>query len=258
MPGTVEAHVCGVLHLPQTQPFIHSSSSYELNIKQWWWLLCLVFIHMSVCIKWTTNSIVTRCSHCSLGKAITSRGHSSSLMTWKTKYIHLFWQETNPNLWPKQAADLELFPFSGCTCPSCHQHIPKSVRSIDVSMKTDRDFGGGGWFVRVQRAHRGHHPSASHQRKRLQKFELWTTSAHSGVYHLLVRFPRATARRRNRRGLIVRADRECQQLHSSTVQKVTGISRSLLTHHHQVEEILKLHHAIKIHSGCEAEHVSYR
>lgn len=144
MPGTVEAHVCGVLHLPQTQPFIHSSSSYELNIKQWWWLLCLVFIHMSVCIKWTTNSIVTRCSHCSLGKAITSRGHSSSLMTWKTKYIHLFWQETNPNLWPKQAADLELFPFSGCTCPSCHQHIPKSVRSIDVSMKTDRDFGGGG------------------------------------------------------------------------------------------------------------------
>lgn len=92
-------------------------------------------------------------------------------------------------------------------------------------------FGGGGWFVRVQRAHWGHHPSASHQRKRLQKFELWTTSVHSGVYHLLVRFPRATARRRNRRGLIVRADRQCQQLHPSTVQKVTGVSRSLLTHH---------------------------
>lgn len=114
-----------------------------------------------------------------------------------------------------------------------HHVISKDPNLCEAltSLWKQTEIWGGGWFVRVQRAHWGHHPSASHQRKRLQKFELWTTSVHSGVYHLLVRFPRATARRRNRRGLIVRADRQCQQLHPSTVQKVTGVSRSLLTHH---------------------------
>lgn len=101
-----------------------------------------------------------------------------------------------------------------------HVHHVMDVQSIDVSMKTDRYLGGGGLVRESPESPPGASSfSFTHQRKRLQKFELWTTSVHSGVYHLLIRFPRATARRRNRRGLIVRAERQCQQLHSSTVKK---------------------------------------
>lgn len=52
MPGTAEAHVCGIFHLPQTQPLIQSWAFYKLNIKHWSQLLCLALIRLSVYIKW--------------------------------------------------------------------------------------------------------------------------------------------------------------------------------------------------------------
>lgn len=146
--------------------------------------------------------------------------------------------------------ELEHSSNSGCTHPSCHHQRHKSVSSSLTSLWKQRQRLVA-LVPSVWRIHRGLHPTASHQRERLQYFELWTTSVHSGVDQLLVRLPHATPRSRNRRQLIVRLDKlQCQQLHIINRTKGHGGSASLCylitAKRHQFEEILMLQHGIKI------------